>query len=84
MTHSERVGRRVRAELYEHGTSANAMAAKIGMSQSAMSARISGVVDFRISELEAIAAELDVPITQLLPPVTDPDLGTRRLAGGPR
>lgn len=61
------------------------MAAKIGMSQSAMSARISGVVDFRISELEAIAAELGVPITNLLPAVVDGDIGgTRNLAGGQR
>lgn len=59
------------------------MASKIGMSQSAMSARISGAVDFRIGELEAIAAALDVPVTQLLPTPPDPDIGgTRHLAGG--
>lgn len=69
MTDSSRVGRRVRGELAEHGVSANAMAKRIGMSQSAMSARIGGAVDFRIGELEAIARELGIPVTALLPDV---------------
>jgi hypothetical protein len=43
------------------------MAAKIGMSQSSMSERLTGAVDFRIGELEAIAFQLEVPVTKLLP-----------------
>ncbi|WP_225319460.1 helix-turn-helix domain-containing protein [Micromonospora aurantiaca (nom. illeg.)] len=39
----------------------------VGMSQQALSARLRGVRPFDTSELERIAAALDVPVTQFLP-----------------
>lgn len=43
------------------------MASRIGLSQSALSSRLTGDVDFRFSELRAIADSLGVPLDTLLP-----------------
>lgn len=67
MTKDLRLARRVRAELAYHGVSANRMAARLGMSQSALASRLTGQVDFRFGEIQAIARELGIPLSQLIP-----------------
>jgi transcriptional regulator with XRE-family HTH domain len=48
------------------GASQNAIASHLGISQAAFSRRMTGDVDFRVSELRAISAFLNVPLEQLL------------------
>jgi transcriptional regulator with XRE-family HTH domain len=43
------------------------MASRIGLSQSAFASRLTGDVDFRFSELEAVARSLGVPLSALIP-----------------
>ena len=50
----------------EHGATQTDLASTLGLAQSSIARRLTGEVDFRISELEAIAAALDVPLTRLL------------------
>jgi transcriptional regulator with XRE-family HTH domain len=74
MPHNETIRRKVRAELAYWGISGRQLAGKVGMSQSAISARLSGQVEFRISELQAIADAVGVPLARFLPePVPAPE-----------
>ena len=43
------------------------MAGRIGLSQSAFASRLTGDVDFRFGELQAVARELGVPLSTLIP-----------------
>ena len=70
MTKDLRLARRIRAELAYHGVSANRMAARLGMSQSAFASRLTGQVDFRFGEIQAIARELGIPLSRLIPDET--------------
>lgn len=58
--------------IHEHskrsGVSQQELAAGAGLSQPAMSRRMNGEVEFRVDELQAIAAFLEVPLEQLLAP----------------
>lgn len=63
------VAANVRAELARRGRSATNLAASIGMSQSAMARRLAGQIAFDVNDLGAVATELDVPLSVLLPRV---------------
>lgn len=72
-TLSEQVADAVRAQLaYRRRrglspTSARELAAQIGLSQSAMSARLTGATPIDLNELELIARAFDMPVAELLP-----------------
>lgn len=76
------IARAVRAEMARTGMTGEALAERLGWTQRKVSYRLTGTSPFRADELVAVAAALDVDIQDLLPPVTDPDLGLRRVAGG--
>lgn len=44
----------------------------LGISKSVVSRRLNGVLEFRLSELQKIAAFLEVPIEELLTPIQAP------------
>lgn len=67
-TTREEIAAKVRAALAYRGQDQAALAPVIGRSESAVSARLRGVRNFRVDELQAIAAHLDVPLEQLLEP----------------
>lgn len=64
---TEITGANVRAEMARRKVSQVAVAAHLGLSQTAVSARLAGRVPFDINELHAIAGLLDVPIAALIP-----------------
>jgi transcriptional regulator with XRE-family HTH domain len=66
--HSTRdiVAGNVRAELARRGVSQAKAAAHLGVSAIWLSRRLTGVVDMRISEVDAFAEFLGVPIEELL------------------
>lgn len=66
-TLSSRTAEEIRVLLVRRRTSARKLAAQIGLSQSAMSARLTGHTPIDLNELQQIAAALDVPIVDLLP-----------------
>jgi transcriptional regulator with XRE-family HTH domain len=66
-TLSVQVADEIRVALVRRRMSARRLAEDIGLSQSAMSARLTGVTPIDLDELERIARALDVPITDLLP-----------------
>lgn len=76
---NDRIIPRLRAELAFRGLSARQLAARIGVTQSYMAARMSGEVEFRTGDLEKIAEALEIEVHQLLP-----DVPTRaeRIAAG--
>jgi hypothetical protein len=61
-----RIARAVKAHLVVADITPTRMAAKIGMSQSAMSRRTSAIQAFDIDELASIAGALDVSIYELM------------------
>ena len=61
-----RVADRLRGLMAEGRVPQKSLAGHLGVSQSYLSRRLTGQVDFKLSELEAIAAALDVPLTRLL------------------
>lgn len=63
----QRVAANVRAELARAGENQSSLAPKVGMSQQALSRRLSAQVPFTVSELSLIAAQLGVPIGALTP-----------------
>lgn len=66
MPPSGRVARNVRAELARSETKQASLAAALGMTQGAVSHRLTGRTDFSINELVRIAAHLGVPLSTLL------------------
>jgi len=63
---AQRVATEVRAEMARQRVSQDALAAAIGMSQAAVSRRLSGDIPFDVAELEDVATALRVPISQFL------------------
>lgn len=61
------VGDLVRTSMADKSISQYKAARSLNLSQAAISRRLSGDVEFSISELTAIAALLEVPIGDLLP-----------------
>jgi transcriptional regulator with XRE-family HTH domain len=60
------VAANVRAELARRRISQTTVAQRLGVSRQNVAQRLNGRVDFRVGELVAIAALLDVPVTALL------------------
>jgi transcriptional regulator with XRE-family HTH domain len=67
VTLSDRVAEEIRALLARRRISGRQLAESTGMSQSAVSARLTGVTAIDLDDLERIATALDVEITALLP-----------------
>lgn len=61
--HGECVPANIRAEVARRGVSQSALAAALNLTQSAVSRRLSGAVEFSASELAAIAQFLNVPVS---------------------
>lgn len=62
----------VRAAAARQRVSEASIARHLGMSQSKLSRRWTGQLPFDIEELAAIAAYLDIPMTDLIPPQAAP------------
>jgi transcriptional regulator with XRE-family HTH domain len=62
----------VRAELARAGKTQTELAAHLGIGQPQVSMRIRGEIDWRVSELAAVANFLNIPITSLITPATEP------------
>lgn len=69
---SGRVARNIRAELARSETKQSWLAAELGMTQGAVSHRLTGRTDFSVNELVKIAAVLGVPLSTLLDGVEAP------------
>lgn len=67
-TSREVIAANVRAAMAYGRVDQAAIAAVINRSRSATSTRLNGTSNFRIDELQKIAAHLDVPLEQLLAP----------------
>lgn len=67
-TTREEIAANVRAALAYKGLEQAALKPVLDRSDSAVSARLRGVANFRIDELQAIADFLSVPLEQLLAP----------------
>lgn len=67
LTPTAQTGRNVRAEMARADVTQTALASAIGLSQSALSKRLRGVIPFDINELTAVADHLGVEVTTLLP-----------------
>lgn len=71
-TASEATGANVRAEMARRGLSQTALAGHLGLSQTAVSARLRGRTPFDIDELVLIAGVLGLRLEELLAGVADP------------
>lgn len=69
---TDRVAAEVRAELGRQRMSQEALAARIGISQQALSRRLLGQYPFNTSELAKAAEALKVPVGRLLSRATEP------------
>jgi len=63
---AEVAAREVRAEMGRQRRSANALAIALSVSDMYLSRRLNGQVPFDLADLERVAAELGVPVTQFL------------------
>lgn len=63
---AQRVACTVRARMAERRVTQAAVAQRLGMSQAAVSRRLSGSVAFDVNELDAVADLVGVPVTDLL------------------
>lgn len=73
----------IRAEMARRRITQEEMARRLGTDQAVVSRKLRAASPFTLRDIERWAAALDIPITQLFPLVTDPDIrGTRHLAGG--
>lgn len=62
------VAEEVRVAMTRRRISQARLASALGLSQAAVNRRLSGAVDFTISELRAVADALEVDITDLIAP----------------
>ncbi len=65
-SHAERVADAVRAECARRRITQHDLAESLGLSQMAVSRRLSGTVAFDVNELYAVAALLDVSVPTLI------------------
>lgn len=65
LTHTERVTRNLRAEMSRAGINQTAVAAHLGLSQQAISRRMSGRTSFTVDELAHVAELLGVSVSVL-------------------
>lgn len=66
-THAQSVAGNVRAEMARARVPQVRIAAALGLTQQAVSRRLRGEVEFTVSELATVAAELSVPVSALIP-----------------
>lgn len=66
-TLARRIGLRIRAALAGADVTQEELAERVGKSQQWISRRITGTVPADASDIELIAAALDIPVHQLLP-----------------
>ncbi len=66
-TAAQRVAQEVRANMARRGRTQSDIATALGISQTAISRRLSGFVPWDVNELELVATALDVPLADLLP-----------------
>lgn len=64
-SHAECVAANVRAEVARRQIRQSAIAEHLGINQQQVSRRLTGVVEFSASELQAIAELLEVPVAAL-------------------
>ena len=67
-TSREEIAANVRAAMAYRRVEQAEIATVIGKSRTATSTRVNGQSNFRINELQAIAAHLEIPLEQLLAP----------------
>lgn len=65
-TPATRTGANVKAEMARAGIGQVQLAARLGLSQTAVSSRLRGVVAFNVDELAAVARVLEVPVSALV------------------
>jgi transcriptional regulator with XRE-family HTH domain len=71
-TPTKQTGANIRAEIARRKISQTTLAEHLGLSQTSVSARLSGRTAFDVNEVHAIAVFLGVPLSVLLPSsVTD-------------
>lgn len=69
--HAQAVGQRVREEMERQHIRQAALAARLGLSQQAVSRRLSGRVPFNVSELAVVGRLLDVSPDAFMPTPAD-------------
>ena len=67
LSHSEIVAAEVRAVMARKRIRQSALVGPLGISQAGVSRRLSGAVEFTVTELDAVARVLEVPLASLLP-----------------
>lgn len=67
MEHTRSAADLVRHALRMQGMSGAELARRLGVTQPYLSRRLTGGVDFRVAELEQVAAVLGMPVADLLP-----------------
>lgn len=65
---TERTAARIRGILGERRLSGRQLAQRVGCPTTTLARRLTGVYPLRLDELDAIAAALDVPVTDLITP----------------
>lgn len=70
----------VRMELARRRWSASQLARSVGLSQTALSRRLTGALPFRVDELTAIAGVLGIPTRSLIPDDDDAASSTEKAA----
>lgn len=70
-TNTNRTAMNVRAEMARHGCSQSALAAAIGISQTALHRRLSAHTSFTVDQIVAIAKYLNVAIVDLIDTTED-------------
>lgn len=66
-TYATRVAASVRAEMARRDVTQARLAEALGMTQPAISRRVSGQLPFDVDELHRIARFLDIPVSALIP-----------------
>lgn len=75
-TTREEIAANVRAAVAYRRETQGGIAKVLNKSQASVSERMSGRTEFRVAELQTIAAHLDVPLEQLLAPATPSEEAT--------
>ena len=67
-TSREEIAANVRAAMARKRLDQTSLAATLGISRSALSDRCRGITNFRVDELQLVAAALEVPLSDLIEP----------------
>ena len=57
----------IKAEMARRDINQTRLAAIVGVTQTQVSARLRGTIEWRVSELQTIAAAFDMPVADLIP-----------------